>query len=517
MANKNLFQTIRGMLLPKAKAKNEAGGVAYELPPKQKLAQYVVTGCLNGTYYASADEQLETVMELCAKIDPEFIARLALYAREKGYMKDMPALLCAILAVRNPGLLCEVFDRVIDNGMMLRVFVQIVRSGVTGRKSFGTLPKRLIRKWFEGRPDDQVFKASVGNAPSLADVIKMVHPKPQTPERNALYGYLLGRAYETEKLPVLVRAYESFKRGETLDVPKVPFEMLTALPLAERDWVEIARNAPWQMTRMNLNTFERHGVFKDAELTRVIADRLRDREQILKARVFPYQLMAAYLNTGDEIPFQVREALQDALEIALENVPSMNGKVYVFPDVSGSMQSPATGHRKGATSKMRCVDVAALVAAALVRKNPGAEIVPFSDNTIPFRFNPRDPVMTIAEKLVALPSGGTNCSAPLAELNRMNAKGDVFVYVSDNESWIDKGKHGATATMSEWQKLKYRCPDAKLACIDLQPYGTTQAPDRGDILNVGGFSDQVFTVLSQFADGSLDANHAVGVINKVTL
>jgi len=30
--------------------------------------------------------------------------------------------------------------------------------------------------------------------------------------------------------------------------------------------------------------------------------------------------------------------------------------------------------------------------------------------------------------------------------------------------------------------------------FDLQPYTTTQAPDRSDILNVGGFSDAVFNV-----------------------
>ena len=50
-------------------------------------------------------------------------------------MKDMPALLCAILAVRDVKLLEAIFPRVIDNGKMLRTFVQILRSGVVGRKS----------------------------------------------------------------------------------------------------------------------------------------------------------------------------------------------------------------------------------------------------------------------------------------------------------------------------------------------------------------------------------------------
>lgn len=42
----------------------------------------------------------------------------------------------------------------------------------------------------------------------------------------------------------------------------------------------------------------------------------------------------------------------------------------------------------------------------------------------------------------------------------------------------------------------------KLVCINLQPYGSTQAPERSDILNVGGFSDPVFTVVaSLLGDG----------------
>src|SRR6185437_13120069 len=177
MASKTLFQSTIGKLLPKATACNEEGAVAYALPPKHMLAQYAATGCLSKTFYATAEDQLATVLDLCNKLPPEYIARTALYARSKGCMKDLPALLCAVLATKGPGLLAEVFDRVIDDARMLRNFVQIMRSGVTGRKSLGTLPKRLVSQWIEKRDDAALFRASVGNDPSLADVVKMVHPK----------------------------------------------------------------------------------------------------------------------------------------------------------------------------------------------------------------------------------------------------------------------------------------------------------------------------------------------------
>ncbi len=525
MANKTLFQTIAGRFLPHVDARNEAGAPAYKLSPQQTLAQYASTGCFNNTFYASAAEQLDHVLSLCNEVPPEFIARTALYVRQRNHMKDMPALLCAVLSVKSPGLMAEIFDRVIDNGKMLRNFVQIIRSGVVGRKSLGTLPKRLVCQWIESRTDEQLFQASIGNTPSLADVIKMVHPKPSTASRTALFGYLLGREHDASVLPDLVHQYEKFRRNTNpgkVPVPDVPFQLLTALPLTKKDWCQIARNASWQTSRMNLNTFQRHGVFENQELTGLIANRLRDRDQIARSKVLPYQLLAAFMNAEDSIPTLIRSALQDAMEIAIENVPEIEGQIYVCPDISGSMRTPITGVREGATSKIRCIDVAALVAAALLRKNPNAEVIPFESNIVKCDLNPRDSVMTNAAKLSSLPAGGTNCSAPLTELNRRHAKGDLIVYVSDNESWVDAPSYGrfggsVTETMTQWSQFKRRNPQANMICIDIQPYATTQAAERSDIINVGGFSDQVFGLIADVAAGRFSQDHWVREIERMTL
>ncbi len=524
MANKRLFKSLIGKLMPATDAFNEERAPAYKLKAEHMLAQYAATGCLNRTFYVSADDQLKTVIELCEKVEPEFIAKTAVFCREHGHMKDMPALLCAILSVKSPALLQQVFPRVIDNAKMLRNFVQIIRSGAVGRKSLGTAPKRLVREWLDARDPESLFKANVGQDPSLTDIVKMVHPRPKNTAHAALFGYFIDRTKQVDELPDLVRTFEAFKKDRSGEVPDVPFQMLTPLELGTAEWTAIASRAPWQMTRMNLNTFARHGVFKEKGMTYLIAERLRDPVKIAKSRVFPYQLMAAYVAaTGNkEIPADVAIALQDAMEIATLNVPEFPGKVYVFPDISGSMHSPVTGYRKGSTSAVRCVDVAALVAATVLRKNPRAEIIPFESKVVDVRINPRDSVMTNAEKLSNLPCGGTNCSAPLEFLNRRNAKGDLVIYVSDNESWVDAPHYGrfggsATATMKEWSKFRNRNPGSRMVCIDIQPYSTVQAKERHDILNIGGFSDQVFALVAEFANGNLNANHWIGVIENIEL
>ena len=82
----------------------------------------------------------------------------------------------------------------------------------------------------------------------------------------------------------------------------------------------------------------------------MVAERLADRRAVERAQVFPYQLMAAWMNIDDKVPSEIRDALAAAMEIAVENAPELGGRIVVAPDVSGSMTSPVTGRRKGATS-----------------------------------------------------------------------------------------------------------------------------------------------------------------------
>ncbi len=255
-----------------------------------------------------------------------------------------------------------------------------------------------------------------------------------------------------------------------------------------------------------------------------LAARLRDPMEVKRARVFPYQLMVAFNSVDAGVPDVVRDALQDAMEVALGNVPEVNGHVVVAPDVSGSMSSPVTGHRKGSTSVVRCIDVAALVAAALLRRNPTAKVLPFENDVVDVRLNARDSVMTNAQKLAAIGGGGTNCSAPLARLVKERARVDLVVFVSDNQSWVDGTSHPhqghphqGTATMQEWRKLKALNPGAKLVCIDIQPYTTVQAKPEADILNVGGFSDRVFDVVGTMLTSKGDPDHWVRRIDATEL
>ncbi len=520
MANKSLFSSLKS-LRPRATARNEAGGLAYRLPPKHALAQLAATGCFNGTYYADGQAQLDALRTLAGQVDDNlFLGKLAVYARERAFMKDMPAALLVLLWKRDSALTHRVFDRVIDNGRVLRTLFEMVRSGQFGRKSLASSPKRAFQRWLNEASVGKLLSASIGNDPSLRDILRMARPTPKDNARRAMFGWLTHKPLEkwapaTEAdLPEQVRLLEAYRKAGTAEAQvevlaklDVRWDLLADAAKGPEVWKAIALKMGPQALRMNLNTLVRHGVI--ADMVERVAQRIADAEEIRRSRQFPYQYLAAYLNAGQEVPQKIKAALHEAAEIACGNVSALPGPVVIGLDVSGSMQSPVTGFRgRGATSKIRCVDVAALFAAAILRSNPDSIVIPFDDRPHEARVDPHDTILSLAERLARYGGGGTNCALPLQVANS-TYRGRRFagaVLMSDQESWIGTGRHGSTGVMTEWQTFvgnQVRLHDRdwtgpKLVCIDLQPYTTTQAPDRNDILNVGGFGDAVFSVVAAF-------------------
>jgi 60 kDa SS-A/Ro ribonucleoprotein len=513
MANAELFRSAnKGDLAPQTDTVNNAGGTAYALSEKAALANYATTGCFNNTFYVGSSDQVDTVKTLCQSVSAEFIAKTAIYARKNGMMKDMPCALLCILLSKDTQLFKGVFPKVVDNVKMLRTFSQMLRSGVFGRKSFGTVAAKAVKGWLDGWNDaNKLFNSSVGNNPSLADIIRLTHPKPKNDEFSALFAYLCGFPHNACHLPENVKRYELLKRNYAEGVvwnelPDLNWQYLTSVKLTEQNWKTLAANASWQTTRMNLQTFYRHGVFDSRAAVADIASRLKNPEEIAKAKVFPYQLLMAY-KMASNLPHDIQEALQDAMEIAVSNVPGVEGwSPIVCVDTSGSMSSSISGSRAGATSNVSCSDVAGLIAAATVRANPRTRVVSFDTDARHETVNPRDSVMTNAQKL-SRSGGGTNIASALALINRSpDMEGNMIIIVSDNEANID-GRGGRwrgqpTGVHEMWNEYAQKNPGAKLVCINIQPNCTTQAKEGGNVINVSGFSDDVFTMLSRVASGA---------------
>jgi 60 kDa SS-A/Ro ribonucleoprotein len=563
MANNSLFASLTSRM-PRADAVNEAGGQAYKLEPKHALAQVAATGTFGNTFYSTAETQLDELQKLIDEVDDnQYLAKLALYAREKAFMKDMPAALLVALSVRDTELMHRVFDRVVDNGRVLRTVFQMIRSGRfkskagEGRVGLSSSVQRAFQSWLNTATVGKLLSASIGNDPSLRDILRMARPTPKDNARRAMFGWLTDKTIEkwapaTEAdLPYEVQSLIAYRNAETEEaqalivggLDNVRWDLLSDAAKGPKVWAELARKMGPQALRMNLNTLLRHDVFADKPFTLgpllraagvdvpgiepcmvdYVADRIADESEIKASKQFPYQYFAAYLNVDDNVPQKIRAALHKAAEIACGNVPKLPGPVVIGLDTSGSMSSAVTGERfgrrggRGATSKMRCIDVAALFAAAILRRNPDSVVIPFDTCAYDAKIDPNDSILSIAERLATYGGGGTDCSLPLVAANRKYAKRQFagVVLVSDNESWVGTGQRGSTGVMMAWEAFvaNQRMLDVsgkaiaagtspKLVNIDLQPYQTVQACERADIMNIGGFSDAVFHVISAFLTDS---------------
>ena len=563
MANRQLFQSITSVL-PRATVVNEAGGPAYKLSAKHALAQMAATGTFGNVYYASAQNQLDEMRKLIDEIDDnEFLAKLAVYSREHAYMKDMPAALLVVLSTRDTKLMHQVFDRVADNGRVLRTVFQMTRSGQFGRKSLSSSLQRAFQRWLNEASVGKLLSASIGNDPSLRDILRMARPTPKDDARRALFGWLTDKPVEkwapatADHLPQAVKSLVAYRAADTAEAQtliagdlQVRWDLLADAAKGPLVWKAIARQMGPQALRMNLNTMLRHDVFHrssvvstvngnesrsgrtchyDNAMIDYVAGRLADPDAIARSRQFPYQFLAAYMNASEEVPSKIKTALHDAAEIACGNVPTLPGPVIIGLDTSGSMGCPVTGNRgRGGTSKMRCVDVAALFAAAILRRNPDSVVVPFDTQAYKAKVDPSDSILSLSARLSKYGGGGTDCSLPFVVANSRLAKQAFagIVLVSDNQSWITSGhargfgQNGSTGVMTQWEKFKkiqrgHGIVDPKLVCIDIQPYGTSQAPERDDILNIGGFSDAVFNVVSSFLES--DASRFVREVESIEL
>ena len=528
MANKFLFASLTNRL-PRANAVNEAGGRAYKLEPKHALAQVAATGTFGNAFYSTAETQLDEVLKLIDEVDDnQYLAKLALYAREKAFMKDMPAALLVALSVRDNELMHRVFDRVGDNGRVLRTVFQMIRSGQfknkagKGRVGLSSSVQRAFQRWLNTASVGKLLSASIGNDPSLRDILRMARPTPKDNARRAMFGWLTDKSIDkwapaTEAdLPVEVQSLIAYRNSESEEaqaliaggLDNVRWDLLSDAAKGPKVWAALARKMGPQALRMNLNTLLRHDVLATSTMVDYVADRIADESEIRRSKQFPYQYFAAYLNADDNVPQKIKTALHKAAEIACGNVPELPGPVVIGLDTSGSMSSAVTGHRgRGATSKMRCIDVAALFAAAILRRNPDSVVIPFDTSAYDAKMDPNDSILSIAERLAKYGGGGTDCSLPLVAANQKHAKRKFagIVLVSDNESWVGTGRHGSTGVMTAWEafvtnqrKLAGKEANPKLVCIDLQPYQTVQACERADIMNIGGFSDAVFNVIGAF-------------------
>ena len=195
------------------------------------------------------------------------------------------------------------------------------------------------------------------------------------------------------------------------------------------------------------------------------------------------------------------EALDRAADLALANVPKLEGRTLVVVDGSGSM-----------TWNGGPIKIASLFAAVILRTNPEADLMMFDTDARYLSINPEDSVLAVQRQIEdRAKGGGTNFNAVFDRATKVY---DRVVILSDMQGWMAGGYNRVGAPTEAFAGYRKRTgADPKVFSFDLQGYGTLMFPER-NVYALAGFSEKVFDVMALL---ERDREALVHEIEAVTL
>jgi hypothetical protein len=137
--------------------KNHENGKAFHLSKEMALYSLVCTMGMGSKFYESESDQMERLKDLIKANDPMFVAKLAVYAREKMYLRSIPLVITVELAKihRGDDLISRLTSRVIqraDEITEILAYYQASNGRAGETKSLGKLSNQIkkgIRQVFE--------------------------------------------------------------------------------------------------------------------------------------------------------------------------------------------------------------------------------------------------------------------------------------------------------------------------------------------------------------------------------
>ncbi len=454
---------------------NLAGGAAYNQTPELQLVSLLLTSFAQDQFYRGAGQSIKDLARLVAVTDPEFAAKAALYARNEFGMRSITHVLAAQLARRASGQAWAryFYDRIVRRPDDMLEIAATFRG--LGGKNMSNAMKKGFAVAFARFDAYQLAKyRGEGHAFKLVDLVNLVHPAANDRNAEALRLLVAGELKNTDTWEA--KLTQAGQEAENED---------EKAGLKAEAWAELLNNGKLGYLALLRNL--RNIAEQAPDMTPAALAALTNRAAIKKSLVMPFQILVAM----DAIEAskvsekrRILNALTDALEISLDNVPRFAGKTLVVLDDSGSMTAPARGNGFGNRS---CIQLGAVFAAALFKSND-ADLMRFSDDASYVKANSRDSMMSIARALVKnARSAGTNFHAIFETAGKAY---DRIIILSDMQGWMGVGTPGGV--FAQYKKRNDANPF--VYSFDLAAYGSLQLPES-KVFCLAGFSDKVFDIM----------------------
>ena len=524
---------------------NYMGEMAFKLADKELLVSTVMTTFLQDSYYERESEIVDRIKNLVDKVDPLFAAKLVIYARNEGKLRSVTHLVSALLAKYISGtdwgkrFYNKIVVRPDDMSEIVSAYANLNEMGLNDLKNIPNSIKKGFKEALERLDAYQIDKYKMQNREvSLIDLVRLFHPKGN--EKNAeafkrlVNGESLADLYESKVLEKELTKAGQLTKDATQDEKDA----------AKREAIVSVLDNVKGMPVMNLLRNLRNILLYAPDKVKDACEQLRIEKKILNSRLLPFRFATAYaeiekMNYEDnsravksEIVFEsevskakvseekfvelkqnLLDAIEDALEIACQNIPELEGNVAILVDDSGSMRGDSGGHsRVSAFSKTNSSMIAHLFASMVAFKQHDVYVGLFGDKLIQVPFERDKKLLDFTNdsyRIGARCGGATEAGIYkfLENVVQEKKKIDNVIVFSDCQigrgiftSWYGTSYHDRSEHFHElFKDFRKINPNANFIVVNLRQSGGTSVFDKSQrILNVAGWSESIFdTIKSQ--------------------
>jgi 60 kDa SS-A/Ro ribonucleoprotein len=388
--------------------------------------------------------------------------------------------------------------------------------------------RRLMWSWYQ-RPLPQLAYQMVKYQSrgdwSQRDALRVIHRKPRNEEESLLFKWVTdrdtfyeGKGENKTAKPTGIALLDAYMKAHEDGITEknlikiindhgLTHEMLpTQHKKSAKVWDALTQKMPMTAMIRNLGVMSSVGLLTSSNLDLVgkIEDNLGNVELLQKARVHPIAILFALKTYAGGEGFRgnlswkpvqrVVDALDSAFYLAFKAVEPTGKRYMIAVDVSGSMTWTLSN------SNLTCCEAAGAMALVTAATEKHYAIYGFSHIFKELKITPRMRLDTVVKHMRDNNFGSTDCALPMIHAQKMNAKFDVFLVITDNETW-----HGH---VHPFQALKnYRKavnPDAKLVVMGMTATNFSIAdPQDAGMLDVCGMDANVPRILRSFVVGDV--------------
>lgn len=474
---------------------NAAGGKAFRKSPAFELLSLVFCALLSARktpkFYESEASVISRLRAL-VQAQPLFAAQAALWARRVLGLRSISHAVAAMVCYYTKGqglpwvrqFVQAVVFRPDDAIEVIAAYFHFFGNGKSIRKPGGKKGKRVpvtlpypLKKGIASALSEldgyQLAKyQKTSQAISLVDVFNLVHPRPSAENGQAFRDFVRGELKNTDTWEARLSA----AGGDRIKKEEAWCSLIEERKLG---YLAALRNIR--------NILEQAPGAVDALLGFI-----RNPTAVARSLVLPFQFARAYKEVGScGLPraTEAAAAIQAAVELSCKNIPVLPGRTLVALDESGSMGEPSNDSLPAG--------VGALFAAVLLKSQPGADYLSFSDTARYKNVNPTSPLFEVVTNIHRdWRRGSTNFHSIFTSARE---RYDNIIILSDGEGWVmgerwDQEAGAPTVARRQYEEKFKVLPF--IVMFDLTGEKTMMFPEDS-VAILSGFSDKVFTLLRE--------------------